>query len=226
MRGLDSMENHRAYRHFCMMARALEVIGERWSLLIVRDLTLGPQRFTDLARGLAGVTPTRLTNRLRQLEALGVVTRTPATAGREVWYELTEAGHDLGPVVEALTLWGIEHALQPPRAGEPVHPIPTMIGTKTWLSRNSTPPHAVTWVWRFTGDGAYTIHFDEAVWTLSRGADDAASVIVDATPEAWARLLTTPRGSRRLSRKEIRLTGSKGAIDLFAQSFILERGPS
>jgi DNA-binding HxlR family transcriptional regulator len=218
------MDTHRVYRHFCMMARALEVVGERWSLLIVRDLTLGPQRFTDLARGLAGVTPTRLTNRLRQLEALGVVTRTPATAGREVWYELTEAGHDLGPVVDALTLWGIEHAIQAPRAGEPVRPVPTMIGTKTWLSLNSTPPHAVTWVWQFAGEGAYTISFDQPVWTLSRGAANAANVIVDTSPETWARLLTTPRGSRQLPGKEIRLAGTQDSIDLFAQTFILGLG--
>jgi DNA-binding HxlR family transcriptional regulator len=218
------MDTHRAYRHFCMIARALEVVGERWSLLIVRDLTLGPQRFTDLARGLAGITPTRLTDRLRQLEAAGVVTRTPATAGREVWYALTEAGRDLGPILDALTLWGIAHALERPRVGEPVPPIPTMIGTKMWLSRHSTPPRPVTWVWQFAREGAYTINFDKAVWTLSRGAADAANVIVDATPEAWARLLTTPRGSRRLSGKGIRLAGTQGSIDLFAQSFMLDLG--
>jgi DNA-binding HxlR family transcriptional regulator len=218
------MDIHRVYRHFCMMARALEVVGERWSLLIVRDLTLGPQRFTDLARGLAGITPTRLTHRLRQLEAAGVVTRTPAAAGREVWYELTEAGHDLGPILEALTLWGIEHALERPRAGERVPPIPTMIGTKMWLSRNAMPQRPVTWVWQFAGEGDYTIDFDHAVWTLSRGAAKVADVTVDATPDAWARLLTTPRGSRRLSEKSIRLAGTQDSIDLFAQSFILELG--
>src|SRR5262249_46786897 len=76
-----SMDSGRIYRHFCMMARALEVVGEHWSLLIVRDLLLGPQRFTDLARSLQEITPTRLTNRLRQLEAAGVVTREPQTSG-------------------------------------------------------------------------------------------------------------------------------------------------
>ena len=137
---------------------------------------------------------------------------------------LTDAGRDLGPVVDALTLWGIEHALQPPRAGEPVAPIPTMIGTKMWLSRNAMPQRPVTWVWQFAGEGDYTIDFDQAVWTLSRGAGKVADVTVDATPEAWARLLTTPRGSRRLSEKSIRLAGTQDSIDLFAQSFILELG--
>src|SRR5262249_9122349 len=76
-----SMDSGRIYRHFCMMARALEVVGEHWSLPIVRDLLLGPQRFTDLARSLQEITPTRLTNRLRQLEAAGAVTPEPQTSG-------------------------------------------------------------------------------------------------------------------------------------------------
>jgi DNA-binding HxlR family transcriptional regulator len=128
------MEPRRVYRHFCMMARALEIVGERWSLLVVRDLLLGPQRFTDLVRSLSDITPTRLTDRLRRLEAAGIVEREPPTAGREVWYRLTEAGLDLAPALGALTLWGIDHALEPPRAGESVHPTPVMLGTKVFLS--------------------------------------------------------------------------------------------
>jgi DNA-binding HxlR family transcriptional regulator len=63
------MTPDRIYRHFCMAARILEVVGERWSLLIVRDLQLGPRRFTDPGRSLDEITPTRLTGRLRQLAA-------------------------------------------------------------------------------------------------------------------------------------------------------------
>jgi len=208
----------RIYRHFCMMARALEVVGDRWSLLIVRDLTLGPQRFTDLARGLAEITPATLTNRLRQLEASGVVTRERAGRGREVWYALTEAGADLRPVVEALTLWGVEHALEAPHGGEPVYPIPTMIGTKVWLDRNATPPQPVTWVWRFPADNTYTVRFDGDVWALSRGGAEAVDVVVDATLEAWARFLTTPRASRELG-DEVRLVGTSNATGLFMEAF-------
>jgi DNA-binding HxlR family transcriptional regulator len=208
----------RIYRHFCMMARALEVVGDRWSLLIVRDLTLGPQRFTDLARGLAEITPATLTNRLRQLEASGVVTREQTGRGREVWYGLTEAGSDLGPVVEALTLWGVEHALESPRGGEPVYPIPTLIGTKAWLGRHATPPHPVTWVWRFPGDNAYTLTFDGSVWALLRGGAEHADVIVDAIPEAWARFITTPRASREIGN-DVRLAGTSNAIKVFTKAF-------
>jgi DNA-binding HxlR family transcriptional regulator len=155
------MDSRRIYRHFCMLARTLEVAGDRWSLLIVRDLLLGPLRFTDLIRGLNEITPTRLTGRLRQLEAEGLVTREPPSTGREVWYRLTDAGRDLGPVVEALTLWGIEHRLEPPRPGEPVGAVPVMIGTKVWLSRNAQGRESpVSWVWHFAPDDRFSIWFD------------------------------------------------------------------
>ena len=214
-----STDSRRIYRHFCMMARALELVGERWTLLIVRDLLLGPRRFTDLARSLAEITPTRLTNRLRQLEAAGIIAREPPTAGREVWYRLTEAGRDLGPVVDALTLWGIEHAREQPRSGELVHPVAVMIGTKVWLSRYASQPnHRVVWIWRFPSAESYALSFTDGVWALSRGEAESASVTVETTPERWARFLTTPRGSRRLTR-DVRLLGEPAAIEEFAGAF-------
>jgi DNA-binding HxlR family transcriptional regulator len=130
------MSPDRIYRHFCMGARALELIGG-WTLLTIRDLLLGPQRFTDLERGLNEITPTRLTARLRLLESAGLVARDPAPSGRDVWYSLTDAGRDLEPVIEALIQWGTEHCLERPVAGEAVPPQPTMIGTKVWLNRNA-----------------------------------------------------------------------------------------
>ena len=211
------MTSPRIYRHFCMMARALEVVGERWSLLIVRDLLLGPRRFTDLARSLSEITPTRLTDRLRQLETAGLVTREPPAAGREVWYRLTDAGVDLGPVVEALIVWGIEHALEPPVPGEPVHPTAVMIGSKVYLNHQAQLTSPVVWVWRFADD-AYTIRFDGSVWTLSRGEAAPTDVIVDSTLEAWARFLTARR-RRKLPRRGIRLIGKPVAVREFAAAF-------
>jgi DNA-binding HxlR family transcriptional regulator len=216
------MDADRIYRHFCMTARALEVIGERWSLLIVRDLLLGPRRFTDLARSLNDITPTRLTGRLRQLEAAGIVVRQPL-AGREVLYGLTDAGLDLGPVIDALALWGIEHAREPPRRGEPVHPDPAMVGTKVWLNRFSTPPsRPVAWVWRFPSDDAHTLRFDGTQWTLARGDTAAAAVTSVATPEAWARFLTTPRRNRRLPLEDVQLEGRRADVQTFAKVFLAE----
>jgi DNA-binding HxlR family transcriptional regulator len=201
------------------MARALEIIGERWSLLVVRDLTLGPQRFTDLVRSLADITPTRLTDRLRRLEAAGVVAREPPSRGRDVWYRLTDTGLDLAPVVEALTLWGMNHALEPPRAGEPVHPTALMIGTKVFLRDHARPlSHPATWLWRFPNDDAYTIRYGDGTWTLARGAGDAADLVVETTLRGWARFLSA-RGARTLPRREIRLAGEADAVRLFAKAF-------
>ena len=163
------MDPDRIYRHFCMTARALEVVGERWSLLIVRDLQFGPRRFTDLVRGLDEITPTRLSDRLRRLEAAGVVAR-EAGRGREVWYRLTDAGRDLEPAIDALTLWGIEHAREPPRAGEPVHPEPAMLGTKVWLNRfGGTVPEGLLWRWSFLGEGDYALRFTDGSWERAPG---------------------------------------------------------
>jgi len=207
------------------MARALEIIGERWSLLVVRDLILGPQRFTDLMRSLADITPTRLTDRLRQLEAAGVVTREPPSSGREVWYRLTDAGLDLAPVVEALTLWGMNHALEPPRAGETVHPTALMIGTKVFLREHGGRlRHPAIWIWRFPDDDAYTIRYENGAWTLARGGSEPADLVVETTLEAWARFLSA-RGARTLPRKEIRLAAEAAAVRLFAKAFAADLRP-
>src|SRR5262249_3326373 len=201
------------------MARALEIVGERWSLLVVRDLILGPQRFTDLVRSLADITATRLTDRLRQLEAAGVVTRQPPSSGREVWYRLTDAGLDLAPVVEALTLWGMNHALEPPRRGEAVHPTPLMIGTKVFLREHSGPlRRPAVCIGRSPEYGPYTIRYEDGAWTLARGGGDNADLVVETTLEAWARFLSA-RGARTLPAKEIRLAGEAAAVGLFAKAF-------
>jgi DNA-binding HxlR family transcriptional regulator len=221
------MHPDRIYRHFCMMARALEVVGERWSLLIVRDLLFGPRRFTDLARTLSEITPARLTGRLRQLEGAGIIVREQSAVGREVWYRLTDAGYDLAPAVDALTLWGVMHALTQPLPGEPVNPVPVMIGTKVWLSSQGVPPAGpVTWVWAFSDDACYALRFDGTAWTLARGPARNAAVTVAATPGAWARFLTTPRASRRLPRKGIRLEASRIEATKFARAFRAKLGPA
>jgi DNA-binding HxlR family transcriptional regulator len=221
------MDPDRIYRHFCMTARALEVVGERWSLLIVRDLQLGPRRFTDLVRGLPEITPTRLTERLRHLEAAGVVAREPPQRGREVWYRLTEPGRDLEPVIDALTLWGIEHARQPPAPREPVHPEPAMIGTKVWLNRYSGPQtEGLVWLWSFPGEDHYALRFTDRRWGLSRGWEDSAVVTVVATPGSWATFLTSPRASRRLPTKDISLEGSRAGLRRFAKAFAARLAPA
>ena len=97
--------SRRSYDQYCGLARALDVLGERWTLLIVRNLLLGPQRYSDLLRGLPGITTNLLAKRLKEMEAEGLIER--ADAGRQpTSYRLTELGHALEPAIHALGRWG------------------------------------------------------------------------------------------------------------------------
>src|ERR687893_724201 len=93
----------RTYGDLCGIARALDVVGERWALLVVRELMFGPKRFVDLHRGLSGMSHNVLSQRLRELEDAGVVTRRVlGPPARIRAYELTPRGRDLEPVLIAL----------------------------------------------------------------------------------------------------------------------------
>src|SRR5215211_5082018 len=98
----------KSYREFCTVARALDAVGERWALLVVRELLLGPRRYTDLLEGLPGIGTNVLAARLRELEAAGIAERkhlpppTPVTV-----YELTDRGRALRPVLDELARWGL-----------------------------------------------------------------------------------------------------------------------
>jgi len=108
----------RTYGDACGVARALDVVGERWALMVVRELLLGPKRFTDIRASLPSLSPDVLAQRLRELERTGVIQRRtlPPPAGSQV-YELTDAGLALEPVVIALGRWGGANA-PPPRDGD------------------------------------------------------------------------------------------------------------
>jgi DNA-binding HxlR family transcriptional regulator len=92
------------YHQFCPVAKAMELLDERWTLLVVRELLMGSERFNELRRGVPRMSPTLLSRRLQQLVRAGVVTR--QEDGHDVRYVLTEAGRELRPVVESLGAWG------------------------------------------------------------------------------------------------------------------------
>lgn len=102
------------YDHYCPMAHALDMVGDRWELLIVRELLPGPKRYTDLAEGLPGIGTNILAARLRDLENNGVIAKKtlPPPAASRV-YELTDYGRELKPVMRELALWGAR-SLGPP----------------------------------------------------------------------------------------------------------------
>jgi DNA-binding HxlR family transcriptional regulator len=92
------------YHQFCPVAKAMELLDERWTLLVVREMLLGSRRFNELRRGVPRMSPTLLSKRLHELAVAGVIRR--RTDGTDVIYELTPAGEELRPVVEALGAWG------------------------------------------------------------------------------------------------------------------------
>jgi DNA-binding HxlR family transcriptional regulator len=108
------------YDQYCPIAHALDLVGERWALLIVRELLFGPQRYTDLAAKLPGCGTNILAGRLKDLEAGGIVAkrRLPPPAASQV-YELTAYGLALKPVIRELAVWGIRSLGPPDFEGEP-----------------------------------------------------------------------------------------------------------
>jgi DNA-binding HxlR family transcriptional regulator/putative sterol carrier protein len=133
--------SRRSYKQYCAMARALDVIGERWTLLVVRELLTGPKRFKDLLGGLPGIGTNLLSGRLKELEGEGLVRRTtlPPPAGSAV-YELTERGRELEPVLTGLARWGVG-LLGEPRPGETFRPVWAVQAMKATMG-----PEAARWV--------------------------------------------------------------------------------
>jgi DNA-binding HxlR family transcriptional regulator len=179
-----------SYGEFCLAARTLEIVGDRWSRLIVRDLLPGRRRFGELHRLLTGVTPKWLTIRLRQLEAAGIVTREQEPGRREVWYALTDKGRDLAPVVGALMAWGARHgrhALAPEETAHAEHQMPGLAFALDAMEVRLSGPQ----VWRFDLDpgGSYALAFDGQGWEVG-GAGDDADVVVETTPRDLAELVT------------------------------------
>jgi DNA-binding HxlR family transcriptional regulator len=131
------------YQQFCALARAAEILGERWTLLIVRELMLGPRRFTDLKDGLDGISASVLSERMAHLDELGLVTRTflePPAASTV--YELTEAGKGLKPAIFALVRWG-GRFLFPPRPGDRIDPRWMSLALAACARREPTPSGSI-----------------------------------------------------------------------------------
>ena len=112
------MAGVRSYGEGCAAAHALDLVGERWALLVVRELLLGPKRFTDLRRGIRHASPNVLAQRLRDLEGVGVVRRRRLPPPAASWvYELTEWGTELEPVILSLGRFGVRSPRMPRGAG-------------------------------------------------------------------------------------------------------------
>lgn len=141
------------YRQYCPVARATEILGERWTPLIVRELILGSRRFNEIERGLPGISRSLLATRLRHLEDTGIVERLPGAHSKVVEYHLSDAGRDLKKVIEALGAWGVLWAF-----GDP-HPDELDAGLLVWrihqrINRGLLPERRTVVEFAFTGPRA------------------------------------------------------------------------
>jgi DNA-binding HxlR family transcriptional regulator len=176
----------RTYAQFCPVARTLDVLGERWTLLIVRDLMVGPQRFTDLREHLPGLAPALLTQRLRDLEAADLVARNelPPPAARTV-YELTEHGRALEPVIYEIARFGLRY-LDMPTADEPAPPHLLPLGVKSLVAIDALPRRP------------FVVHLalDEGDYTVRIGPNGGRAIErVSVEPGAPARADTVVQSS-------------------------------
>lgn len=220
------MARTNTYDHFCAIARSLEVIGEKWTLLIVRDLLRGPQRFSDLRRFMGGITPKWLTNRLRELEAAGIVERDSEEGRREVWYRLTQKGRDLAPVLESLTVWGINHAMRPPEPGESLYPEVFLQGSTTYFnSRGLKLPAPATWLFRFDTGSPVTVRFDGQRWSAVPGEAEA-DVVGTTTPADLLAFLMARARDRAPLLASLHLEGSPKALAAFRSLLVREPAPA
>ena len=213
------------YLQFCPVARAAEIVGERWTILIVRELFFGPQRFSDIRRRLSDVSPSVLTERLASLEQRGLVTRSDlAPPAASSVYTLTEAGQGLAPVLAALAQWGSQFLL-PVRPGEQLDPDRLRLGLGLYARRAGGSTECIEF--RVRGDQqVVTIHArgGPGGTTISEGgAEDAALVIEGAALDLVGVLLGTPEGRDALKQARARvLKGPRSAAgirDIVAQLF-------
>lgn len=159
----------REYGQYCGVTRALELVGERWAVLIVRDLLVGPRRYGELAAGLPRIPTNILAARLKELQAAGIIRRAPRS--RVIVYELTPYGRELEPVVLALGAWGFK-AMGEPREEQVITPDSMSMALRTaFRPEVAVALPATSYSARF-GPADLLVRVDGATLDVTRGDGD------------------------------------------------------
>ena len=212
------MATKRTYGDRCGVARALDVVGERWALLVVRELLLGPKRFTDLRAGLPSLSPDVLSQRLRELEHAGLLRRRklPPPASARV-YELTDRGSALEPVVLELGRWGSEAAFP---AGDAAFGADSfVIALKTLFDARAADGVDLTVELRL-GDDGFRSRVAGGRLEIARGAAEAPDATIESDPGTLAAVLWHGRPlSEALRTGDVEIAGSAPAVKRFLGVF-------
>jgi DNA-binding HxlR family transcriptional regulator/putative sterol carrier protein len=173
------------YQQYCALARALDVAGDRWTLLIVRELAPGPRRFTDLIDGLPGVSRKLLTDRLRDLERDGIIARRelPPPAARQV-YELTDDGRDLATAMAPLIAWGTRR-IGERKPGESFRARWPAVAMAGLADREAAKGVSETYQF-LIGDSAFHFTVDDGSIELHDGRAEDPAVTWTTDEETWA----------------------------------------
>ena len=208
----------RSYGQYCGFSRALEIVGERWALLIVRDLLVGPKRFSDLQRGLPGIPSNILTTRLKELEDDGIIQRRllPRPSGAIV-YELTEQGRELeGPVI-SLGRWGAKR-LGEPRTDETVTEDSIASALLATFRPEAAGRSNVSYELRL-GQITVNAQVRNRQLRVGRGPLEDADLIIEAGPAIRALMAREITADEALRKKIVKVRGDKKLLTRFAELF-------
>ena len=212
------MATKRTYGDRCGVARALDFVGERWAILVVRELLLGPKRFTDLRAGLPNMGPDVLAQRLRDLERTGVLRRTklPPPAGAQV-YELTQWGRELEPVVLGLGAWGSRAPFPPGDARLGVDS--AVLALKTLFDPAAAGSLEEEYELRL-GTDRFHARIAGGTFDVARGGAEDPAAIIETDPATLARVLWHGRLiAAALKSGDLRIEGDRSAGRRFLALF-------
>jgi DNA-binding HxlR family transcriptional regulator len=214
------MATRRTYCDACAAAHALDLIGERWALLVVRELLLGPKRFTDLRAGLPNASPNVLAQRLRELEGAGVVRRRklPPPAASRV-YELTDWGMELEPVIIGLGRWGARSPSRPRDAGLGVDSL--ILSFRTMFDPRIAEGIEVSYELRI-GEDRFRAVVADGRFEVARGGIERPDAIIQSDPATMAALVYEGYPLDEAVRsKDIKIEGDRSAVERFLGLFPL-----
>jgi DNA-binding HxlR family transcriptional regulator/putative sterol carrier protein len=175
------MSTKRSYDEACAAAHALDLVGERWALLVVRELVLGPKRFTDLRTGLPGISPNVLTQRLEELEQASIVRRRKLPPPASAWvYELTEWGLELEPAIMALGRWGARSPLKPQNTTMSLDAL--ILSFRTMFSPEAAAGMDASLELRL-GEHRYHARIADGRMELVRGSADRPDAVIETSQE-------------------------------------------